>query len=214
MKRLLTFIIIGFTNLLTVHSQDTYKAESFKAALLQTKTGAMVVYNGEKHSFTVDIIGDTIKPTEHPNFVIVDNRILQSSILPFETKLDFENMDIDSQKKNLLGYMKYELDYDKEQLKSKNLNEKYEFVSLNNKIFLFWTFDMPKSNETVAQQCALVTICFDQILVLNMPVTKGKQIRKLETYDKIKEYLLSTGKTLKLNNHTLDLNKLYYELKK
>jgi len=134
MKRLLTFLIISLSGLLA-YSQDNYKAESFKAALLQTKTGAMVAYNGEKHSFTIDIIGDTIKPTEHPNFVIVDNRILQSSIIPFQTKLDFKNMNEDSQKKNLLGYMKYELDYDKEQLNSKDLNEKYEFVTLNDSCF-------------------------------------------------------------------------------
>lgn len=213
MKILVLILIIGFAAL-SAYAQPNYQAESFEAALLQTKTGAMVVYNGEKHSFTVDIIGDTVKPSEHPNFVIVDNRILQSTILPFATKLDFENMDTDSQKKNLLDYMKYELDYDKEQLQSKDLNEKYEFVTLNNKLFLFWSFDMPKSNETVDKQCTLVTICFDQMLVLNIPLTKGKQKRKSETCDKIKEYLLSTGKTLKLNNYTLDLNKLYDELKK
>ena len=214
MKRLLAFLIIGFTVLMTVYSQENYKAETFKAAQMQTKTGAMIVYNGEKHSFTIDIIGDTIKPTDHPNFIQVDNGILQASIIPFNTKLDFENMSTDSQKKNLLGYMKYELEYDKEQLNSKDLNEKYEFVTLNGKIFLFWTFDMPKSNETIAKQCTLVTICYDQMLVLNMPVTKGKQTGSLGTYDKIKEYLFSTGKTLKLNDQSLDLNKLYYDLKK
>jgi len=52
------------------------------------------------------------------------------------------------------------------------------------------------------------------MLVVNMPVTKGKQINNLGTYDKIKDYLFSTGKTLKCNNFTLDLNKLYYDLKK
>ena len=59
-----------------------------------------------------------------------------------------------------------------------------------------------------------LSICFDQMLVVNMPVTKGKQINNLGTYDKIKDYLFSTGKTLKCNNFTLDLNKLYYDLKK
>jgi len=214
MKRLLAFLIIGFTVLMTVYSQENYTAETFKAALMQTKTGAMIVYNGEKHSFTIDIIGDTIKPTDHPNFIQVDNGILQASIIPFNTKLDFENMSTDSQKKNLLGYMKYELEYDKEQLNSKDLKEKHEFVSLNGKTFLFWTFDMPESNKTVAKQCTLITICFDQIVALNMPVTKGKQTGSLGTYDKIKEYLFSTGKTLKLNDQSLDLNKLYYDLKK
>lgn len=214
MKRLLAFLIIGFAVLMTVNSQENYKAETFKAALMQTKTGAMIVYNGEKHSFTIDIIGDTIKPTDHPNFVQVDNGILLVSIIPFETRLDFENMSTDSQKKNLLGYMKYEFEYDKEQLNSKDLKEKHEFVSLNGRVFLYWTFDMPESNETVAKQCTLITICFDQIVALNMPVTKGKQSGSPGTYDKIKEYLLSTGKTLKLNDHILDLNKLYYDLKK
>jgi len=213
MKRLIAILFFCLSNFY-VFSQATYKAEPFKAALMQTKTGAMVVYNGKKHSFTIDIISDSIKPSKHPNFVIVDNKVLQASIISFQSKLDFDNLDEEAQIKNLLGYMNYELDYVKNQLKSKDLNEKYEFIKLNDKIFIFWTYDMPKSNESIDKQCYLVTICFDQMLILNTPLTKGKQSYYTESFDKLKEFLLSIGKTLKLNNYSIDLNKLYNDLNK
>lgn len=206
MRQLILLIIFSLTNLM-LYSQTTYKAEDFKSALMQTKSGAIIVYTGQQHSFTIDIVGK-ITPSEKPNFVTVDNKILQSSIIPFETKLDFEKLSEEAQKKNLLGYMDYEMNYIKEQLKSKNLNEKYEFITLNNKIFLFWSYDMPKSYKAVDKQCYLVTICFDQMLILNCPVDNGK------TFIDIKDMLTNIGKTLKLNNNTIDLEKLYNELNK
>jgi hypothetical protein len=185
---------------------QSYHAEKYQSALMKKKTGAMVVYTGEHHSFTIDIIADNIKPGDKPNFLVVDNKILQSSIIPFLTKLDFENLSGETQKKNLLGYMDYEMNHIKDQLKTKELNEKYEFIILNNKIFLYWTYDMPESYKTVINQCYLITICFDQMLVLNSPVDKG------ETLNDIKNFLSNTGKTLKLNDHPIDLEKLYNEL--
>ena len=204
MKRLFTLLLFCLTNLVSF-SQTTYKAEEFQSALMQTKTGAIVVYTGQQHSFEIDIVGK-ITPSEKPNFVTVDNKILQSSIIPFQTKLDFENLSEDAQKKYLSGYMDYEMNYIKEQLKSKNLNEKSEFIMLGNKVFLFWSYDMPKSYKTVDNQCYLVSICFDQMLILNCPVDKGK------TFKEVKDLLTNIGKTLKLNNHTIDLEKLYNKL--
>ena len=67
---------------------------------------------------------------------------------------------------------------------------------------------MPKSYKTIDQQCYLMTICFDQILVLNSPVGKGKK------FTDIKELLTNVGNTLKLNDHTIDLEKLYNDLNK
>jgi len=204
MKKLLTLLILVLTNLFCF--TQNYNAEKFHSALMKKQTGAMVVYNGQHHSFTIEIFADSIKPSDKPNFLVVDNKILQASIIPFQTKLDFEKLSEETQKKNLLGYMDYEMNYIKNQLKTKELNEKYEFITLNNKMFLFWTYDMPKPSRTVINQCYLITICFDQMLILNSPVDKDKTLKD------ITNFLSNIGKTLKLNSHTIDLEKLYNEL--
>ena len=212
MKKTITFLLFCFTSLV-VFCQPTYKAEEFQSAVMQKKNGALVVFTGQYHSFTMDIIGDSIKPSNEPNFITVDNKILQLSNIPFPSKVDYENLSDEIQKNNLLGYMNYEMKYIKEQLNLKSLNEKYEFITLNDKICMFWKYDMPKSYKTIDKQCYLITNCFDQILVLNSPVTKGEKSNST-SYDSIKDFLLTIGKTLKLNNHTIDLENLYKEINK
>jgi hypothetical protein len=187
-------------------SQNEYKPEDFHAALLQTKTGAMIVYTGDKHSFTLDIVSKNIKPSEEPNFVIVDNTVLQSIIIPFPQKFDFENMNIETQKQNLLGYMNYELDYIKNELKEKIDNEKYEWVELNNKLFLLWFYDMPK-NKNIEKQVYLTTVCFDHILNLNTPLE-----RERNDFNFAKDFLIKISQTIKLYDKSINLDELYKEL--
>lgn len=204
MKKITTILFLAFSFI--AFTQVPYKAEEFESALLQSKTGAFLVFNGEKHSFTIDLLGK-ITPNEKPNFLSINDNILQTLIIPFETKLDFENLTEIEQKENLIAYHNYELDYVKEQLNVKKLNEKYEFVKLNGKVFLKWTYDMPKSFNSVDKQSYLITICFDQILILNAPIINGKKLNEIQ------ELLLKIGKTLKLINQPLDLEKLYNDLK-
>jgi hypothetical protein len=206
MKNFFTLFLFCFIHFGSF-AQSAYKAEEFQAALMETKTGAMVVYSGKQQSFTLNFNGK-VTPGEEPNFVTVDNKILQSAIIPFQAKLDFKNLDQETQKKYLLGHMNFELDYIKETLNTDVLNEKHEFIPINNKLFIFWSYDMPKANESIAMQCYLVTICFDQMLILNSPVEKGKSQKE------IKDFLTTTAKTLKLNNQPIDLDKLYKELNK
>jgi hypothetical protein len=212
MKHLFTLLLFCLTNLFSF-SQTEYKAEEFQAALMATKKGAMVIYNGQKHSFSIDIVGDSVKPSEQPNFIIVDNKILQASIIPFQSKLDFEKLSEDDQKQNLLAHKVYEMNYIKTELKQSVAMEKYEFFTFNNKVFLFWYYDV-KGNEQIDKQCYLTAICFDQMLILNCPVTKGKQSFYNATFKDIKELLTNIGKTFKQNNHTIDLEKLYNDLNK
>ncbi len=208
MKRKLALMILTLTGLFC-YGQNDYKAEEFQSGLMKTKTGAMIVYTGSNHSFTLEILSDNLKPSEQPNFVIIDNIIFQSVIMPFQQKLDFENLSIETQKSNLLGYMNYELDYFKNELKQNILNEKYEWIKLNEKLFLFWFYDMPKSNKQIKKQIYLTTICFDHILNLNTPLMRDK-----DDFNFNKELLTKIGKSLKLKNEPIDLNILYNELNK
>ncbi|MDD2983673.1 MAG: hypothetical protein PHQ74_09815 [Crocinitomicaceae bacterium] len=211
MKQLLTSLLLLVSTFFSF-AQEAFEAEKFKAALFRTKTGAKLVYNGEMHSFTLQLEGK-IEPTEAANFLTLNNNILQIMHVPFMSKQDFENMSIESQKKNLLGHMRYELDYFKEILKTKNLKETAEFVTINDKLFLYWTYQMPKmknksDQKSVEKQAYWTTVCFDQILIINRPLQKVK-----ETED-AKEEIIKIAKTLVLNDFPIDLENLYNELNK
>ncbi|EHQ30363.1 hypothetical protein Mucpa_6307 [Mucilaginibacter paludis DSM 18603] len=55
---------------------------------------------------------------------------------------------------------------------------------------MYWDYKMPPSYKTVHEQCYLITICFDQMLVLNSPVQEGKPINS------IKDFLMKIGESL------------------
>lgn len=187
---------------------QNYKAEAFQASLLQTKYGAMLVYNGQRNSFSLKFVSKSFETTERPNLMKVDNLIMQSSITPFTQKLDFENLDENTQNKLLTGWKKYEKSWVEEQLKTK-VNEKEEIIKIGNRSFLCWTYDMPKDNKTIDKQVYLVCICFDQMLILSGPVEKGKSEFVL------RDKFIEIAKTLEVSpNRLQDVNKLYNDLKK
>ncbi|HTJ49711.1 MAG TPA: hypothetical protein VL443_09680 [Cyclobacteriaceae bacterium] len=203
----LSIILIGLSSF-SVTAQ--YKAEEFEAALLQAKYGAMLVYNGQKNSFSLRFISKAVVPTNEPNFLRVDNILMQSSIIPFTEKVDFNNLNDDAQRSFLAGWKNYEKEWVQEQLKTE-INDASEFMKIAERSFLYWTYDMPKGDDpnAVVKQVYLVAICFDQILILNGPVEKGK------TESAVKEKLISVAQTLKINpGQVQDIEKLYKDLMK
>lgn len=202
--------LLGFLTMISFQATGQYKAEEFQAALLEAKYGALLVYNGHTNSFSIKFASKSVEPTDRPNFIRVDDILMQSSIIPFTQELDFKNLDNETQRKLLTAWKTYEKKWVEEQLKLK-LSEKEEFIDISSRAFLYWTYDMPKSinKDLVDKQVYLVTICFDQLLILNGPVEKGKR------EETIKDKLLTVARTLTLYpNQTQDLEKLYHELKK
>ena len=200
----------GVLTLISFLAFGQYKAEKFQTALLEAKYGALLLYNGKTNSFSLKFESKSVVPTDKPNFVRIDNILMQSSISPFTQKLDFNHFDDATTKKYLAGWKDYEKKWVEEQLKIA-LTEKEEFIDLSGRPFLFWSYDMPKTKnkDSVDKQVYLVTICFDQILILNGPVEKGKSEKT------IKDKLVAIAGTLTMNpNQTQDVEKLYYELKK
>jgi hypothetical protein len=200
--------LIGPLILTSFFTFGQYQAEEFQAALLEAKYGALLVYNGQTNSFSLKFESKSFEPTDKPNFIRVDNVLMQSSITPFTQKLDFNSLDNETQKKLLTGWKAYEQGWVEEQLKIK-LTEKKEFIEIGSRPFLYWTYNMPKSKapSSVDKQIYLVTICFDQLLILNGPLEKGKK------EDTVKNKLLTIAKTLTLYpKQTQDIEKLYNEL--
>ncbi len=187
-----------------------YQAEEFQAALLQAKYGALLVYNGQKNSFTIKFVAKTFEPTDKDNFVRVDDYLMSSTIIPFIDKVDFNAMTRVTQQEFLTAWKKYEKEWVEEQLKTK-IKEKEEFMEMNGRPFLYWVFDMPKSDDPYAvdKQIHLVTACFDQMLILSGPLEKNKSEAVL------RDKLVGIAKSLELYPaRTQDINKLYHDLLK
>lgn len=107
----------------------------------------------------------------------------------------------------MLAWKEYEKEWAKDQLKS-DLKDRTELVDLEGRSFLYWTYEMPKGDGNIDSQVYLVTIVFDQMLIMNGPVETGKKEKPL------RERLVAIAKTLTLNpNKTLYIEKLYNELK-
>lgn len=199
-------IILIFYFLPFIVTAQDYQAEKYELNLLQSKTGVMIIYNGVNHSFSLDIVAKDFNTGETPNYYAIDGQVLQVQDFPFQTKINFNSMTESDQKKNLTSYKDYEMKYLNELMKT-DIKENYEFITLNNKIFIYWTYNMPETYDVKAQ-CYLVTICFDQILLLNSPVTPSDEVKG------IKDILEKYGKTLCLYDHPLNLGKLYDSLDK
>jgi len=188
------------------HASGQYLAEEFQPAMVETKFGALIVYNGTKNSFTLRVNATSIEPTEQENFLLVDKKLVQSSVIPFQEKFDFNSLTVDLQKQLLTGYKDYEKEYIQDQLKAK-LEESEQFINLEGKMFKYWSFHMPNDNNSVRKQIYLFTICFDQILILNGPLIKDQDEAEL------KNTLINMAKSLELfPDKTQDLRKLYFDL--
>jgi hypothetical protein len=202
MKGFLLFILITFS----LDAASQYKAEEFQASLVEAKFGVMIVFNGQKNSFTLRIVSKSIEPSDQENFILVEKKLIQASAIPFQEEFDFKSMNPAMQKELLTGYKEYEKEYLQEQLKIV-LVETEQFLNLEGKIFKYWSFDMPKDNNSVSKQVYLFTICFDQILLLNGPVVKG------QSESEVKSLLINMAKSLELfPDKTQDLRKLYFDL--
>lgn len=200
-----------FSNIIALSQpQKYYSAEEFQSSLIRKKKSVVVIYNGPKHSFTMEIAGDSIKPDAKPNLITVNNKILRTELMQFQRKFGFDSLNEEFLKQNLIGVMNH---FKIQRHDSKDLGKKYEFINLNGKTFLFWACEMPVSDKAIDKQYYLETTCYDQVVVLNVPVMKGEEVKLQSTYDNIKNFLTTIGKSLAFNNYPLDLDKLSKELK-
>jgi len=199
-------VTILFLPLTKLFAQST--SESFKSALLEMKGGAEVVYSSDNHSFTLDLISNKIKPLEQPGYVNIDNNVLQFVLIP-NSKAK-EDADTAVEKSELSGYAKYELDYVKNEVKLDYQNLHYEWLTINNKVFLLWYYDMPEKmaskKNAIQMQMNLSTVCFNNILNLNTPVEKEHK------FEDSKALLVKVAQTLKQNDFKIDFNELYKKL--
>jgi len=199
------FLLFGFILIVKSISSQDFKPQEFEIATAGTENGLKIIYSSLDKSFTIDVHGEQINFTESPYFYIVDGKIFQAMILGFQKELDFDNLKENEQKEYLTQYMNYEIEYFKDELKIKIKNLANEFYIVNDKLFLFWYYNMPPKNKTAEKQLYLTTICHDQILNLNT-------IQEPESeFIHSKDFLFNVAKTLKIENKSADYEKIQKE---
>jgi hypothetical protein len=184
MKSIILTISILTVSIFAFGQMDIYK-EEFELSYLPQINGGQFLYNGRAHAFTIDIVADSIQTSESPNFITVDNHIVQTSVVPLpETGLDLNNLTTAQQKEALEGYVNYELDYFKTEVKIKCVNLNKEWKNIHSRLWLIWSFDVPAQkkdpnvSKQVAHQIYSSTICFNQVLDLNVPLLPGDNLEQ------------------------------------
>jgi hypothetical protein len=184
------------------------EGEDFKSAMFEKKGGAVVAYSSEKHSFTLDLLSNNIKPQPKAGMVTIDNKVLQFIFIRNSALKD--SAVASYQKAALLGYVDYELKYIKDELKMDYTNVVKDWIVINNKLFLFWQYDMPESmakkKSSTQKQMNLSSLCFGHILNLNTPVLKE------DSLDDDKALLTKVANTYTPNDFPTDFNELYKKL--
>lgn len=187
MRSLLLFLALATT--FTTIAQSDINNEEFQLSYLSKESGAQFLYNGKAHAFSIDIVADSIKTTEYPNYIVVGNRIVQVSAIPLQpTTINLSRLTVEQQKGALSGYVDYETDYFKNELKLDCQNIKKEWIFIDSKLWLIWSFDVVAQDvsEQLAQktksQVYSSTICFNQVLDLNVPVFQNDDIIKIKVF--------------------------------
>ncbi len=185
-------------------AQPAKQVEEFNGYLMQTKKGALFVFNGSSHAFSIEVISNKLKPTNDQLALLIDNIIFRPFVLPYRTVTEFDKMPDQRQKELLQNYINYEFDFFKNDQKQDISNLSYEWLTLNDKLFIYWIYDMPKSNKMVEKQMYVTTICFDNVLTLNMPLQSKS--KSLEFH---KGLLIDISRSYKAYNTVVDLDKMY-----
>jgi hypothetical protein len=210
--RLFTTAFILLTTTFTTISPSfstvaqTVSADDVHASLLSGKKKSLIAYAGQDHSFTLEV-APTAKPSDVPGFITVDKQIFQSTLVPIDKSIDISNLTPAREQDILTGYMNFELSYYKKKLHQNYSNLTTQWVTLQNRIFLVWYFDIPQNQKLISRQIYISTIFFDQILDLNAPVFHP------EHAGKAKALLLRLAGTIKTYDTHLDLTALQKKIK-
>jgi hypothetical protein len=200
MRILLTFILL--VSALSAFSQP---ADDIHASLLTGRKKSLIAYAGQDHSFTLRV-APTAKPSDIPGFITVDKQILQSTLVSVDRSIDLHDMTPAREQDILTRYMDFELSYYRKKLHQNYSNLKTEWVTLQNRLFLVWYFDIPKNQKLISRQIYVSTLFFDKIMDLNAPIFHP------EDAEKAKALLVGLAGTIKTYDTHLDLAALQKKL--
>ncbi|MGB5555984.1 MAG: hypothetical protein WBM83_15115, partial [Flavobacteriaceae bacterium] len=188
--------IIHFLYIVSIFSfGQEVESDQYYSKIEMNKRFVELVYCGNESHFTVRIDGKKIEEVEidgdtdivkNKHFIAVDNSLIQSTIIPIPNHLKKANST--EEEKVLDGYLTYELEYIKNELRANITDALMMPGNLQSRKYILWKYKLAdtiniKNEETVKGQIHLSTICFDQILTLGIPITdlsmENKYKRKL-----------------------------------
>lgn len=196
MKKVL-LLLLGFYSL-TTFSQSNVEDEEFKFILAKHEKDGKVIFAGKEHYFEVSLKGvlDTVNVKnqrfDENNFVLIDqNRMIEFTTVNVAPNIlelyDFNDLSISQQRKVLESYLNFELDYYKKDLGM--LIENYRLEALydeNDRMYYFMSFkignERPASKANIVNNLYLITVAYNHILMLNMPLTENQEIGEYSTF--------------------------------
>lgn len=184
---------------------QTRPADDTHGSLLSGKKRSLIAYAGASHSFTLETSA-AAKPSDVPGFITIDRQILQATLVPIGKNIDLRHSSPAHEQDLLTRYMNFELSYYKKKLHEDYSNLQTEWVTLQNHIFLVWTFDVPQNDKLISRQVYVSTIFFDRIMDLNAPVFQS------DDPEKAKALLLHLAGTMKTYDTHLDLKAMQKKL--
>jgi len=212
---LLRLVLAGLSTIPCIPAlcQKDLPAEDIHASLIPGKKKSLVAYSGSNCSFTMDVVAKTAKPSDIPGFVTVEGQIVQSTLVPAQQTAEHHSpgpprMTPAREQEILTNYMNYELGYYKKKLKQKYTGLQSEWITIKDRLFLIWYFDMPKDYKLVSRQLYFSTLLSGQVLDLNAPVFK------MDQYNKARAILLRLAHSLKTYDKPIDLAALGKQMNK
>ncbi|HTR29094.1 MAG TPA: hypothetical protein VMH27_07480 [Puia sp.] len=179
-------------------------SDNVHASLLIGKKKSMIAYAGS-HSFTLEV-ASSAKLSDVPGFITVNKQILQATLVPVDKSIDLRNLTPAREQEILTSYMNFELSYYKKKLHQNYSNLTTQWITLQNRIFLVWSFEVPRDQKLISHQIYVSTIFYDQIMDLNAPVFQPGDAGKA------KALLLRLAGTIRTYDTQLDLKALQKKL--
>ncbi|POY36777.1 hypothetical protein C3K47_10500 [Solitalea longa] len=187
----------------------TKQNPDFTRAVLKTESGVLLAYTNAEHSITLKAEGLDIR-TIGETLLMIDNKGFDCSTIMYELDKSIPQKSTDPEKNLLLNYMGWELSYIEDQFKTK-VKSSHEFKTINNKIYLLWSYDVPDlktnndldSNSTkIIKNYNLNSVCFGHLLRCIVPIGSASEV--LPTT----QFLERIAKTVELHEHPIEFHEL------
>jgi hypothetical protein len=208
MQPLSFLVLIALLVVHPVRAQKNNAGGDVHAGLLQGRRHSLIAYSGGGHAFTMEVPGNSAKPSDLPGFIRIDKQIVQATLVAASQNIDLNYLTLNREKDILTKYMNYELAYYKKRLKQNYSNLQTEWLTLHGHLFLLWYFDMPKDYKLVSRQVYFSTLFFDQIMDLNAPLFA------VGDFNRARELLVKLASSLTTYDKNLDLTALAHQLNK
>jgi hypothetical protein len=139
-----------------------------------------LAWNDHRAGFVLE--SKSVKVLNDKGFFNVDGQIVQFVSIKIPSNMDVNNLTPEKMKPILQGYVQYEMQYFKDELKLEISELTSGFTTINEIFFIKWKFQV-KSKENannVNQQVYYTTICWDRVVSLNSPVTDKDNSKQFE----------------------------------